>query len=161
MTPFYFTPERQRALVGEARSWLGTPFSENCAIKGQQGGVDCAHYLAACHTAAGACGAIVLPKLPVEVVRHHHEHHAESLILEWLGLPEVRGRVRRVEKDEGAMIGDIVLAKVKLTEHHVGLWCGPDVLHVAIPAGVVSHSTRDPEFMRIVRCYYRILEEVG
>ncbi len=157
MIPFYNTLERRAALVIEAHSWLGTPFSENAAVKGRDGGVSCARYLAACHVAAGAIAAVTLPVLPVEQVRHWHEHHSESMILDWLALPEVRGRVRRVDDGEAPMVGDLVVMRVQLTEHHVGLWCGHEILHVAISAGVVSHSTRDPELMRLVRCFYRIL----
>ena len=158
MIPFYNSLVRRNVLVDEARSWLGTPFSENCAVKGPQGGVSCSRYLAACHTAAGACAAIVLPILPVEQVRHWHEHHAESQILLWLALPEVRGRVRRVDEGAAPLIGDLVVMKVQLTEHHIGLWCGHEILHVAIPAGVVSHSTRDPKLRKMIRGVYRIYE---
>lgn len=158
-TPFYNTEERRAALVAEARSWLGTPFSENCAVKGPAGGIDCVHYLAACHAAAGACAPVELPVQPVEHVRHWHEHHAESLILEWLGRPEVRGRVRRLDDGEPMMIGDMPLLEVQRTTHHATICCGPELLHVAIPAGVVSHSTRDRELMKKIRCVYRLFGE--
>lgn len=156
-TPFYNTDTRRSLLLEEARSWLGTPFRENCAIKGRDGGVDCAHYQAACHAAAGACQPLDLPVLPVEQVRAWHQHNASSLIMNWLAQDGVRGRVRRIEPEETPMIGDLVLLKLDLTEHHLGLWCGPELFHVAIPAGVVTHSTRDPDLRNYVRCYYRIL----
>ena len=159
MEPFYKTPERRAALIAEALSWIGTPFRENCAVKGVDGGVACAQYLAACHAAAGACAPIDLPALPVEHVRSWHEHHADSLILEWLGRPEIRGRVRKIDDGAERMIGDIVVLKIKQTEHHVALWAAPHLLHVAIPAGVVAHSVRDRELLKDVRCTYRIFGE--
>lgn len=158
-TPFYHTNERQATLLQEARSWLGTPFSENCAIKGPQGGVDCVNFIAATHTAAGACGAVTLPVLPVEQVRAWHVHNPESKILDWLGRPEVRGRVRVIEPDEPRLIGDLVILKLNLTEHHLTLFCGHELLHVAIPAGVVAHSAQDPDLLKLVRCTYRIYGE--
>lgn len=158
MSPFYNTDARRAAIVAEARSWLGTPFSENCAVKGPQGGVSCERYQIAVHTATGACPAIELPELPVQNVRHWHEHHADSLILAWLQLPEVRGRVRRVDEDEAPAIGDMAVFLFGKTEHHLGLWCGHELLHVAIPAGVVAHSTRDPKLRAAVRCFYRLME---
>lgn len=156
--PFYRTEERQRALLDEVASWEGTPFSENCAVKGRQGGVSCERWQAALHAATGACPELDLPVFGVEEVRHWHEHHKESLILHWLGLPEIRNLVRRVDEADAPMIGDIVVMRVDKTEHHLGVWCFPRIYHVAIPAGVVWHGARDAELRKLVRCFYRILE---
>jgi cell wall-associated NlpC family hydrolase len=47
MIPSYFnSQERIAALEIEGRSWVGTPFVENSAAKGRDGGVSC-HFLAA------------------------------------------------------------------------------------------------------------------
>lgn len=158
MAPFYKTDARRAAVIAEARSWLGTPFSENCAVKGLQGGVSCDRYQLAVHAAAGACPLLELPVLPVEQVRRWHEHNADSRILGWLGSPKFRGRARRVDEGAAPMIGDIVVLRIKETEHHLGLWAGAEIFHVAIPAGVLSHSARDPELLKLIRCYYRIYE---
>ena len=158
MTPFYSTEERQRLVVEEALSWLGTPFSENCAVKGPQGGVSCDRFQLAVHQATGAAPAVEIPSLPVEVVRHWHEHHATSRILDWLHQPEFAGRVKRVDDGEPPMIGDIAVVKLRLSEHHVGLWCGAFVVHVAVNGGVLRTWASDREFMKLVRCYYRIFE---
>jgi hypothetical protein len=157
-TPYYQSVERQTALRHAARAWLGTPFRENCAVRGLAGGVDCVHFLAAVHAEAGACPLVELPAEPVEVVRQWHVHHPESKILDWLGRPDVRGRVRRLEEGEPLMPGDMPVLRVEQAEHHLTLWLQPELLHVAIPAGVVSHSTRDPELLRRIRCTYRIIE---
>ncbi|MBI5689237.1 MAG: hypothetical protein HZC55_04010 [Verrucomicrobia bacterium] len=158
MTPYYQSEERRAALLQEARSWLGTPFRENCALKGPQGGVSCERFQAAVHTATGACPPIELPVLPVEAVRHWHEHHPESLILAWLQLPEVRSRICRLDEAEAPAIGDLAVLEFARTAHHLGLWCGHEILHVAIPAGVVAHSTRDARLRATIRCFYRIHE---
>jgi hypothetical protein len=154
--PFYRTPERRAALIAAAHSWLHTPFAENCAVRGPQGGVDCVHFLAAVHAEAGACEPIELPVLPVEQVRSWHVHHAESKILEWFGRPELRGRVRRLDDGEPMMAGDMPVLRLEQTEHHLALWAAPSLYHVAIPAGVVAHSVRDPEILKRVRCVYRV-----
>lgn len=156
MTPFYNTDTRRNKLLAEAASWLGTPFAENCAVKGEQGGVSCERYQLAVHAATGACPELQLPVLPVEVVRRWHEHHPESLVMQWLQHPEIRGRVRRVDENGPKMIGDLAVMKVQHTEHHLALWAGDWLYHVAIPAGVVRHSTRDPQLRRAIRCFYRI-----
>lgn len=158
MSPFFNTDTRRAQLVHEARLWLGTPFRENCAVRGAQGGVDCINYLHAVFVAVGVCEPQTWTPPPVEVVRHWHEHHTTSRILAWLGRPELRGRVRKIEADAAAMIGDLVALKVQRTEHHLGLDVGPEVLHVAIPAGVVSHSKHDPQFVRLIAARYRVME---
>lgn len=157
MKLFYQDPDRQAQLVREAESWLGTPFSENAAIKGPAGGVSCVRFLAACQAAAGACDPLDLPALPVEIVRHWHHHHAASMITDWLARPEVRGRVRRLEPDAEPMTGDMPLLRVGQTEHHLALVCGPHLLHVTVPAGVVRHSIHDPSLRGMVRAFYRVL----
>jgi hypothetical protein len=159
--PFYRTEERQRALVAEALSWIGTPFRENHAVKGPSGGVSCERFQAALHESTGAAPHIELEPLPVEVVRHWHEHHSASRIIEWLGRPELRGLVARVDEGEQPMVGDIVVVKVDRTEHHIGVWCESVICHVAIPGGVEARSTRNPKLMELVRCYYRIMEVVS
>lgn len=159
MTPYYSTPERRAALIEEARSWLGTPFRENCAVKGKQGGVDCTRFVHAVHTACGACENVVLEVLPVEWVRSWHTHHTQSRILDFFGQPEVRTRLRRLDEDESRIAGDMAILKIDQTEHHVALCCGHEFLHVMISAGVVSHSIHDKELMGYVRSYYRIYEK--
>ena len=158
--PYYRTAARREALLNEARSWLDTPFRENSAVKGKQGGVECRHFLHECHVVGGATERIEIPVKPVEVVRHWHEHHALSLIMDWLNDPSNSGRVVRVDEEDAPMVGDITIIETKRAAHHVGLWCGHEVLHAAIPAGIVAHSTHDPDFMSLVRCHYRLMEEV-
>lgn len=159
--PYYRIFERRERLLNEARSWVGTPFRENSAVKGPQGGVECRHFVHECHVVGGGCERYHMDVMPIQVVRHWHEHHAISQILAWLNAPELRARLSRVDEAAAPMIGDITIVETQRAAHHMGLWCGHEVLHVAIPAGVVAHSTRDPDFMRLVRCHYRLMEEVA
>ena len=156
--PFYASLERQGQFLTEARSWLGTPFSENCAIKGKQGGISCRHYVTLVHINCDALPSVALVDYPVEVVRHYHEHHTQSLILAALAKPELSGRVRRIDDGDAPMVGDIAVLRFAQTEHHMGLWCGAEILHVSTSAGVIRHSTCHPEVQKALRCCYRIYE---
>lgn len=157
--PYYHNEARRAWLIHEATSWLGTPFAENCEVKGPQGGVDCRHYLYAVHRECGALSAdFWMPKLRVEVVRRWHEHHEHSLLLAGFARPELRERIRLLDEAEEPMIGDVIVLKIEQTEHHLALWCGDRAYHVAIPTGVIFHSTRDPQFSKLVRFRYRIME---
>lgn len=158
LAPYYRTDALHYALVAEAQSWLGTPFSENCAIKGRQGGVSCARYLVACHAAAGACDHVELPVLPVEQVRFWHQHHGESMMLKWLEAAAPSGRIRRVDEAEPWLVGDVVFLKIEQTEHHAALFTGSHLYHVTTAAGVVRHSIHHAEVMEMVRCVYRLHE---
>lgn len=159
--PFYRTTERQALLLAEAAAWVGTPFAENCAVRGRDGGVSCDRFQAALHTSTRACPPVDLPVLPVEQVRRWGQHHTASRVLAWLELPEVRGRVQRVDDGAEPLIGDLVVIQVDKTTHHLGCWAWPWIYHVAIPAGVVAHSAADPELREMVRAYYRIMEVVA
>ena len=158
MTPFYASPERQAAFVAEARSWARTPFCPNAAVKGPGGGVDCSRYLLALHEASGAVKGVVLETLPVEWVRDWHKHHAESRMVDFFNQPAVKARLKKVEDEEPRMIGDIVVCKVGLCEHHLATWIGAEVAHVQIPAGVTFTSVRDPHLSKLIRATYRIHE---
>jgi hypothetical protein len=156
--PFYSTAARVDALYEELRSWRGTPFSENCAVKGSCGGVSCERLQHAVHTATGACPPMELPVVPVEQVRHWHEHNTGSLVLDFLARPELNGRVRRLEPDAALMQGDILLMVVGHTAHHLGVFSWPWVYHVEIPAGVVYFSATNIHRRAVVRSIYRIFE---
>lgn len=158
MKPYYDTISRQAHFIREAYSWVNTPFSENAAVKGRLGGVDCVHLAAEVHVACGALPSISLPVLPVEFVRHWHEHHAESRLLSFFNLPEIRGRLKKVPKPEAPLIGDVVVMRYGKTEHHVGLWCGESIVQATTTAGVTVSSRHHPSLKDTVRSLYRFFE---
>lgn len=159
--PFYRTPERRELLLSEAQSWLDTPFRENGNVRGRDGGVDCANYLAAVHAATGACPVLQLEVLPIEVVTSWHDHYAVSRVLEFFKMPELRGRIVRVDDGDASMVGDIAVFKVGKTEHHLALDCRFHLYHVARPAGVVRVNWRDRSIANRISAHYRIVEEVS
>lgn len=156
--PFYLSAERQAAFVSEARSWIGTPFRENCSIKGPAGGIDCVRFALAVHVACGAVQPVDIEVLPVEFVRSWHVHQTRSRVLDFFHQPEVRKRIRRLDEDETPMIGDMVALRQENCVHHLALFCGPEVLHVSVNGGVLSHSSRNPEMKKLVAAFYRIFE---
>lgn len=158
MKPFYDSVTRQAHFVREAFSWVNTPFSENSAIKGRLGGVDCVHLAAEVHTACGALPSIALPVLPVQWVRSWHEHHTESQLLAFFKQPEIKSRLRKVRKGSKPAIGDVVVMQFKKTEHHVGLWCGESVVQATTTAGVVVTSRHHPDLKDSIRSLYRFFE---
>lgn len=157
--PFFDSGSARYALKVAALDWWGTPFRENSAVKGRDGGVDCVQFIHEIFVEAGACDRMEIPVRPVEVVRHWHEHHAVSLITEWLGSPELRGRLERIDDPfDLRQTGDLVAFHIGQTEHHLGVVIESEIWHVARPAGVVVHSIRDPEVERMIRCRYRLME---
>ncbi len=146
------------ALKRAAFSWWQTPFRENAAVRGPEGGVDCVNFLHEIFVEAGACERMEIPERPVEVVRSWHDHHAVSLITQWLGAPDLRGRLKRDDDPLSYQTGDLVGLHIGQTEHHLGVVIDDDIWHVARPAGVVVHSLRDPELRRLIRCRYRLMK---
>lgn len=157
-TPFFNTIGRQAAFLDEAWSWIGTPFSENCEVKGAKGGVDCVHLAAGVFFAVGALRRFELPVLPVEFVRSAHVHSAESRLLEFFALPAIREHLKRIPAADEPKIGDVAVLKFKQSENHVALWCGDHAIHASTHAGVIRTSTSNPDFLSSIRSFYRVHE---
>jgi len=157
--PFYSTSERQASFLAEARSWLGTPFAENVAVKGSHGGVSCVHYIVAVQVACGAWPTLTLPAQPVEVVRAWHEHHSVSKILDFMARPEIRARLRKVDEDDRPLIGDIAVMQIDHSTHHLALYGGHELFHVTTRTGVISTSSRRGDAAAKIRSFYRIVGE--
>lgn len=156
MTPYFDSTAKQAAFLAEAWSWLGTPFSENCDVKGAQGGVDCVNLAAKVLFAVGAMSRVEVPVLPVEWVRSWHTHHAESRLLAFFALPAIRERLRRIPAADEPIIGDLAVMRFKQSENHVALWCGDHVVHTSIHAGVIRTSTASPTLTSSLRSFYRV-----
>ncbi len=155
MTRFYHSIERQACFIKESFSWLGTPFSPNSQVKGTQGGVDCVHLASAVHVACGAIEAVEIPVLPIAWVKSWHDHHANSLLLDFFSLPAIKQRLLKIGRDETPEIGDVAVVRYGNTEHHVGLWCGGRMVHATTTAGVIWTSTDDPNLRKAIRSFYR------
>lgn len=65
-------------IVAEARTWLGTPWHHDAAIKGA--GVDCAQFLRRVYIDAGAVPAFEVEHYPMQ----WYLHQGQPLFLEWV-----------------------------------------------------------------------------
>lgn len=68
--------EQRKLVVDEALSWIGTPFHERAAVKGEKGGVDCARFIAAVFK-----GALSLEMPVPDVSLQYNLHHSDELYL--------------------------------------------------------------------------------
>lgn len=73
--------EVRRAIVSEARSWIGTPYVSNAMIKGRRGGVDCAMLPIAVYS---ACGLIPKEFDPRPYPPQWHVHRNEEKYLAYV-----------------------------------------------------------------------------
>lgn len=97
------TEQEQRAAVVEAAlSWIGTPFHNCAAVKGPQGGIDCAHLLARAYSEAGVTEDIQPGRYPPAWFLHRDEERFAEFVL--------RYAVECVEADAGP--GDVVLYRI-------------------------------------------------
>lgn len=106
---FFAREERQRPLVWEANSWIGTKFHAHARVKGV--GVDCVQLAAAIYIAAGFMDDFRPEWYPMD--GGHHD--ATSRVLEWV---ESSGKFARVKEPR---IGDLLCLRLARVEHHVGV----------------------------------------
>lgn len=120
--------ERAR-VVGEAVSWLGTPYRHLQMVKGPRGGVDCAMLLRGVYSAVG-----IIPKdfdLPNYSTQWHLHRSEEKMA-------EVVSRFATLV-DRDPLPGDIVLWKFFKAHAHACIvteW--PHAVHAYIDAGEVT-----------------------
>jgi len=86
-------------IIEVARSWIGTPFHDNCGVKGV--GVDCAHFLARVFSESGMSEEIQIEYYSPQFFLHTKEEKFASYVLQYS---------REITESEVQM-GDIVLYK--------------------------------------------------
>lgn len=130
----------RQAVVVEARSWLRTPYHHCAAVKGPQGGVDCAMLLLAVHQAVGAVPLHVDPR---PYAPDWHMHRSAELFLSWLDqyaqrvpdLPDARA-------DAGLQPADVLCWRYGRTYSHGAIHIGGgQIIHALRPAGQVCLGT--------------------
>lgn len=118
----------KQAIIDEARTWLGTKWIHNQALKG--GGADCSQFVIAVFKNVG-----LLPKTykSIKYNRDWALHNSESKLL-----IEVKKYCKQVNiKDLQA--GDILLYKSGKCASHIAIYLGNDkLIHSKIRAGVVE-----------------------
>jgi cell wall-associated NlpC family hydrolase len=148
MTPFFHNEDTQHLLLGEAASWLDTPFMPNAAIK--QAGVSCQKLVGAIYAACG----VTLPSIPEGPMDWAHTQ-TESLIEQFMaGLPNFT-----VIENEIPMPGDMLGFKMGGCIHHCGLVVdvGGSFIHCLRPAGVMISNVNDASYSQRIAKIWRPL----
>jgi cell wall-associated NlpC family hydrolase len=129
MIPF---PEavRRHQIVQEARAWLGTPYHEAARVKGINGGVDCAQFIACVFAAVGEIAPLSIPYYSPQQFLHSD---AEDY------MATVESFARRINEAD-ARAGDVVLYKLGRAFGHGAIiidpgW--PNIIHAWAPARMV------------------------
>jgi cell wall-associated NlpC family hydrolase len=127
----------REAVVGEALSWLGTPYAHRQRLKGV--GVDCAQLPLAVYAAAG-----LIPETDVGAYAPQwHLHRGEELYLAWV---EQFGREIAVE---AAQAGDFLIWRYGRTFSHGAIALdGDHVIHARRGLGVVIDRPNCDEELR-------------
>jgi cell wall-associated NlpC family hydrolase len=129
------------ALVAEAKSWIGTPYISNGAVKGRRGGVDCAMILLAVYQNIGLIEKDFDPR-PYPAQWHVNQNE-EKYMATVLGFSyEVAGPPERLP-----LGGDVVLFKLGRVFCHgaiVTVW--PNVVHAiggdkVVPEDLSTNTT--------------------
>jgi cell wall-associated NlpC family hydrolase len=149
---YFITAERVAALTVACAGWQGTPFRQRSAVRGPQGGIDCAGFLGAVFF---DCGAVPIEIAVPPYALNHAQHSEESMFHAWFTSPAARTRVRLLDEDQPHLDGDIVFPKVGRCEHHAGLRIGNDIHHIARPSGYCVMRVAQ---MKLHRSRYRLLE---
>lgn len=122
--------EQRAAVISEARSWIGTPFRDNAAIKGA--GVDCAQLCARVYAAAGIMDAFPVPHYSPQWFLHRDEEVFLDNVL----------TVAREVAEHDVRPGDMALFKIGRLFAHGSIVVGwPDrIIHAHKQSGMVLES---------------------
>ena len=146
--------EERDLVVAEARTWLGTPYGHNAAIKG--GGVDCGRLIIETFVKVGLAA-------PVETGYYTHDWHLHRDEEKYLSFVETY--MTRIDKEETSfqeregflpLPGDLLVWRVGRTFSHGALvtkW--PNIIHSYYPSRMVEEVElpNSPMAFRLMRQY--------
>ena len=146
---WFDSDEKIALLEADALSWVRTPFIENCAVKGRNGGVSCHTLAAAIYRAVGFLPSDFTP--PRGYV-HKLTKSAPEAILDFVDAdPSVAGLFSRVEDLKVPLPGDLIALK------HGGESESADVLkHL----GIVLPQRRFVHVLRVIGVRISSLDDV-
>lgn len=118
----------RRAVIAEARTWLGTPFHDCAGVKGA--GVDCAYLLIRVYAAVGIIENFDPPPYPPQWFMHRDEPRFLNTLAKY---------AHRVDVPE---MGDVVMFKFGRHASHGGILIGPNaIIHAYAPIGRVTFGS--------------------
>jgi cell wall-associated NlpC family hydrolase len=146
MNTWFSSEERIEALVTEARSWLGTPFRANAAIKGA--GVCCHLYVAEVFMAIRAVKRREFP----QANPNHSLSQTDSLIEPFMAsMPDF------IEVDGPPISGDILGFKIGGCTHHIAIVLrGEEMIHAVRRHGVMINRWDDPMWAKRLTWIWRL-----
>jgi cell wall-associated NlpC family hydrolase len=126
--------EARDAVIGEARSWIGTPYRHMGRAKGPRGGVDCAQLVWAVFHNVGLTPFLALEPYPRDFMLHQGIERYLAIVLD---------RAREVEEP---LPGDVVLYRVGRLYSHGAIidapgW--PRIIHAWYAARAVVADRGD------------------
>ena len=145
MTPFFNNEEAQHRLLGEAASWLDTPFMPNGMIK--QAGVSCQKLVGAIYAACG----LTLPEIP-DAPMDWSRAHGDSLIVQFMStLPNF------VTVEAPAIPGDLLGIRIGGCVHHCGLVvdAGGSFIHCLRDRGTEISNVHDASYLQRIEKIWR------
>lgn len=130
--------DARAALVAEALSWRRTPYHDHGAVKGCDGGVDCAQLIAQVYQRAGVVERIDVP--------HYSPQHFLHSAREWY-VEVILTFAREITQAE-ALPGDVVTFKLGRSHGHGAIlitpgW--PHLVHAWGPARMVVRGSGEQE----------------
>lgn len=131
--------EGRAAILAEARSWLGTPYHGNAAIKGA--GVDCIRFIQRCYVDAGVIAPFIIPQHPMQWALHQKL----ELLLE--------GILTYAREVEEPLPADVSLFKIgRCWGHSAIILDWPTVIHANPPGSCrYANVNQETEFMTSMR----------
>ena len=152
--PFFASPASQRALLLEARGWIGTPFIPFQGVKGR--GADCVHLAAGIYQALG-----VIPDLDFG---EYHMRGGELLNESALEAFIVRtGAFVPLDRaTQPLRIGDAVTLQMGRVTHHVGVVLDRGrFIHTYRPFAAMEAALDDPTWASRIRGAWRPVRRGG
>lgn len=111
-------------IIEEARTWLGTPWQTNQALKGRDGGVDCIRLFV---EIAKAC-QINVPTVPRQYYRSVRDNTIVDRLRE--SFPEIPKEEAREE--------DLLVLRCYGVPHHLAIRTDKGIIHASVKHGVVE-----------------------
>lgn len=142
--PFFENAENRKLFFSILKSWLGTPYRRNCAVKGR--GADCSLWIAA---SLHEAGILTSYEAPAYLPRDWHVHGDREIFLESF-LAHVQRlapglEIKEIGQAEKLIFGDLIIMSVskrKLCNHSALVVSEKRIMHSIEKLGVIEDEIR-------------------